>query len=249
MSSLEGKTALVSGGSRGIGAATAKKLAAEGARVAVNYSGSQARAEQVVAEIEASGGEAFAVKADVADAAEVAAMFAEIDRRFEGKLDVLFANAGVYEMAPVQDADLDHYQKTLDVNVRGVITVVLEGVKRLRDHGRIVVTGSVIGDRVPFPGLSAYAMSKSAVQGLVRGWARDLGPRQITVNCVQPGPINTEMNPDVEENPAVEAHKELTALSRYGQPEEIAEAVAYLAGPAGAFVTGGTLNVDGGIFV
>ncbi|MEM7626142.1 MAG: SDR family oxidoreductase [Planctomycetota bacterium] len=249
MSTLEGKTALVTGGSRGIGAATAKQLAADGAHVAVNYAGSQARAEQVVADITTAGGKAFAVQADVTDPDQVAAMFATLDERFGGKLDVLYANAGVYEMAPVQEADLAHFDKSLDINVRGVIIVMLEAVKRLQDHGRVIITGSTLGERVPFPALSAYAMTKSAVQGLVRGWARDLGPRNITVNCLQPGPIDTEMNPDSDQNPGAEPQKGMTTMGRYGRAEEVAQAVAFLARPESGFVTGGTLNVDGGIFV
>ncbi|MEM9915393.1 MAG: SDR family oxidoreductase [Planctomycetota bacterium] len=249
MADLSGKLALVTGGSRGIGAATAKQLAADGAHVAVNYAGSQARAEQVVADIQAAGGQAFAVQADVSNPDQVATMFAQLDETFDGKLDILYANAGIYEMAPVQEADLAHFDKTLDINVRGVITVMLEAVKRLRDHGRVIVTGSTLGERVPFPALSAYAMSKSAVQGLVRGWARDLGPRNITVNCLQPGPIDTEMNPDSDENPGADPQKGMTTMGRYGQAEEVASAVAFLARPDSGFITGGTLNVDGGIFV
>ncbi|MEO1237986.1 MAG: SDR family oxidoreductase [Planctomycetota bacterium] len=249
MSTLSRKTALVTGGSRGIGAATAKQLAADGAHVAVNYGGSQARAEQVVADITAAGGKAFAVQADVSKPDQVAAMFATLDEHFAGKLDILYANAGVYEMAPIHEADLAHFDHTIGVNVRGVIVVMLEAVKRLQDHGRVIVTGSTLGERVPFPALSAYAMSKSAVQGLVRGWARDLGPRHITVNCLQPGPIDTEMNPDSDQNPGAEPQKGMTTMGRYGRAEEVASAVAFLARPDSGFITGGTLNVDGGIFV
>ncbi|MEM8737980.1 MAG: SDR family oxidoreductase [Planctomycetota bacterium] len=249
MPHLENKTALITGGSRGIGAATAKQLAADGAHVAVNYAGSQARAEKVVADITAAGGKAFAVQADVSQPDQVAAMFEKLDQHFDGKLDILYANAGVYEMASIHEADLAHFDKTLDINVRGVVIVMLEAVKRLQDHGRVIVTGSTLGERVPFPALSAYAMSKSAVQGLVRGWARDLGPRNITVNCLQPGPIDTEMNPDSDQNPGAEPQKDMTTMGRYGKPEEVAHAVAFLARPDSAFITGGTLNVDGGIFV
>jgi len=249
MSHLQGKTALITGGSRGIGAATAKQLAADGAHVAVNYAGSQARAEQVVAAITDAGGKAFAVQADVSDPAAVASMFATLDKHFDGKLDILYANAGVYEMAPIQEADLAHFDKTLDINVRGVIVVMLEAVKRLQDNGRVIVTGSTLGERIPFPALSAYGMSKSAVQGLVRGWARDLGDRHITVNCLQPGPIDTEMNPDHDENPGADLQKGMTTMGRYGKAKEVATAVAFLARPDSGFITGGSLNVDGGIFV
>ncbi|MEM8781528.1 MAG: SDR family oxidoreductase [Planctomycetota bacterium] len=249
MSTLSGKNALVTGGSRGIGAATAKQLAADGAHVAVNYANSSDRAEQVVAEINAAGGKAFAVQADVSKPDQVATMFATLDQRFGGKLDILYANAGVYEVAPIGQADLAHFDKSLDINVRGVIIVMLEAVKRLQDHGRIIVTGSVLGERIPFPAHSAYGMSKSAVQGLVRGWARDLGPRNITVNCLQPGPIDTEMNPDSDQNPGAEPQKGMTTMGRYGRAEEVAQAVAFLARPDSGYITGGTLNVDGGIFV
>lgn len=249
MGYLDGKTALVTGGSRGIGAATSKRLAAEGAHVAVNYAASADRAEAVVKEIEAAGGKAFAVKADVADEPSVEAMFAKLDAEFAGGLDVLVNNAGVYETIPVDQADSAHYDKTLNINVRGVYLVMLHATKRLNDHGRVITTGSVLGERVPFPGHSAYAMSKSAVQGLTRGWARDLGPRGITVNCVQPGPIHTEMNPNTEANPGAAIQVQMTAVGRYGKAEEVAAAVAHLASPHAGYVTGGTLNVDGGIFV
>lgn len=249
MKRLEGKTALITGGSRGIGAATAKRLAAEGAAVAVNYAGRRDKAEQVVADIQNAGGTAVALQGDVADAASVAAMFERFDQAFGPSLDILFANAGIYELQPVQDADVAHYDKTLDVNVRGVYLTVLQAAKRLADHGRVVITGSVIGDKVPFPGHAAYAMSKSAVQGLTRGWARDLGPRGITVNCVQPGPIRTDMNPHADDSPEATALRGFSSLGRYGEADEVAQAVLQLCLPESSFVTGTTLNVDGGIFI
>ncbi len=249
MGRLDGRNALVTGSSRGIGAAIAKRLAAEGAAVIVNYAGSKDRADAVVKDITDAGGTAYAVQADVSREADVERMFAAVDDHLGGKLDILVNNAGVYVLAKVDEADVAHFQKTLHLNVLGPILVALQAVKRMPDGGRIINIGSTLGERVPFPAHSAYAMSKSAVQGLTRGWARDLGPRGITVNCLQPGPIDTEMNPDHDDNPGAAPQKEMSALGRYGSADEVASAVAYLASPAAAFITGGTLNVDGGIFV
>lgn len=248
MKPLEGKTALITGGSRGIGAATAARLAADGARVAVNYAASEGRAASVVDAIKDAGGDAFAVRADVTDDDAVAAMFHTLGAEFAGGLDILFNNAGLYDVVPVGEADLAHYDRTLSLNVRAVIAVTLAAEPMLNDGGRVITTGSVLGERVPFPAHSAYAMSKAAVVGLTKGLARDFGPRGITVNCVQPGPIDTEMNPDSEENPGADMQRQMTAPGRFGKADEVAAAVAYLCRPEAAFVTGGTLNVDGGIF-
>jgi len=244
---LHGKFALVTGGSRGIGAATAKQLAAQGATVMVNYAGNKSAAESVVAEIISLGGNAIAVQADVSDEAGVARLFAAVDEHFGGQLDILVNNAGIYELGTIQEMGVDHFDRTMRINVRGVYLVTHAAIQRLRDGGRIVTTGSCIGDHMPFSGGAVYAMSKSAVQGLTRGWSRDLGSRRITVNCVQPGPIDTDMNPDDEaNNPGTTSMRSMTALGRYGKAEEVAALIGFVAGPTACYITGGMLTVDGG---
>lgn len=247
MSTLKNKTALVTGGSRGIGAATAKALAAEGARVAVNYGRSKDRAEAVVAEIKKAGGDAFTVQADVADPKEVERLFAEVDKAFDGSLDILVNNAGIFELQHISEATLDDFDRTNRTNVRAVFDVTRHAVKRLRDNGRIITTGSCMADRGMFPGTAVYNMSKAAVAGLTRGWAQDLGERGITANVVQPGPIDTEMNPDTDDNPAAETMKSMTTLKRYGNAEEVANLIVFLASPASSYISGQTVTIDGGL--
>ena len=247
MAQLKNKTALVTGGSRGIGAATAKALAAEGARVAVNYGGSKDRAEAVVAEIKAAGGDAFAVQADVGDPASVEKLFERLDSEFDGSLDILVNNAGIFELQHISEATLDDFDRTNLVNVRAVFDVTRHAASRLRDNGRIVTTGSCMADRGMFPGTAVYNMSKAAVAGLTRGWAQDLGERGITANVVQPGPIDTEMNPDSEENPAAAGIKPMTTLKRYGTAQEVADLIVFLASPASGYISGQTVNIDGGL--
>ena len=247
MAQLKNKTALVTGGSRGIGAATAKALAAEGARVAVNYGGSKDRAEAVVAEIKAAGGDAFAVQADVGDPASVEKLFERLDSEFDGSLDILVNNAGIFELQHISEATLDDFDRTNLVNVRAVFDVTRHAASRLRDNGRIVITGSCMADRGMFPGTAVYNMSKAAVAGLTRGWAQDLGERGITANVVQPGPIDTEMNPDSEENPAAAGIKPMTTLKRYGTAQEVADLIVFLASPASGYISGQTVNIDGGL--
>ncbi len=244
---LKGKVAVVTGGSRGIGAATAKRLAAEGATVVVNYARSADAADEVVKRITEAGGEAVAVQAEVSDERQVKAMFEKVDERFGGRVDVLVNNAGVFETAPIEEASTSHLDGQLSVNVRAVFAVTREAIRRMGEGGRIITIGSCLGERLPFPGGAAYGASKAAAKLLGQGWARDLGPRGITVNTVQPGPIDTEMNPaDASKNPAADYQRSLTALGRYGKPEEIAAAVAFLASPEASYITGATLNVDGG---
>ncbi len=240
---LAGKTALVTGGSRGIGAAIAKRLAVEGAAVALTYASGKQKAEDVVCAIEAAGGRALAIQADSADAGAVKRAVAETVKAF-GRLDVLVNNAGIAAIAPLEQFSLEDFDRTVAVNIRAVFAAAQEAARHMKEGGRIITIGSVNADRMPFAGGSVYAMSKAAVAGLTRGLARDLGPRGITVNTVQPGPVDTDMNP--ASGPFAESLKALMALPRYGTGEEIAGMVAYLASPEAAFVTGASLTIDGG---
>jgi 3-oxoacyl-[acyl-carrier protein] reductase len=240
---LIGKVALVTGGSRGIGAAIAARLARDGAAVAITYANAQQKAAEVVAAIEAAGGQALAIRADSADVAAVKRAVAETVRRL-GHLDILVNNAGVLVVAPLDAFSLDDFDRMVAVNVRGVFVAIQEASRHMGAGGRIITIGSVNADRVPFQGGGVYAMTKAAVAGLTRGLARDLGPRGITVNNVQPGPVDTDMNP--ANGPSAESNKGMIALGRYSQGDEIAAMVAYLASPEAGFVTGASLTIDGG---
>jgi len=245
---LAGKVALVTGASRGIGAAIAHRLAAEGATVLVNYGRSKDEADAVVADICASGGHATAIQADVGNPAQVRALFAEIDRNHGGKLDILVNNAGVFLTGSVADVSDADYETTFNVNVRGLFEVTRAAIPRLPDGGRIINIGSILGERIPWPGISTYSASKFAVAGLTRGWARDLAPRKITVNCVQPGPIDTYMNPsDAAVNAFADTQRMQIALGEFGTADDVAAMVGFLAGPDAAFITGTTQTVDGGV--
>jgi len=233
---LKGKAALVTGGSRGIGAAIAKALAAAGADVAITYSASPTKAEAVVKEI---GGKAFAILADAADPKAVQASVTETAKRF-GRFDILVNNAGV----AYGDDSLENIERMLGINTRAPFVAALAAAELMKDGGRIITIGSCLGERVGFAGISLYSMSKAAMTGMTRGLARDLGPRGITVNVVQPGPIDTDMNPaDGENAPGLAA---ATALGRYGRSEEIADTVVFLASAGGSYITGAQIAVDGG---
>ncbi|CAG2147536.1 SDR family oxidoreductase [Cupriavidus plantarum] len=242
---LAGKAAIVTGGSRGIGAAIVRRLARDGAAVAFSYAASADRANALVAEVEAAGGRAIAFRADQANADEVRQLVAQAHAAL-GQLDILVNSAGVFVTGPVDDpaADLAAFDRQLDVNVKGVATAVRAAVPLLREGGRIISIGTTGAVHIPFAGAADYVASKAAVAAYTRGWSRDLGPRNITVNLIQPGAINTEMNP--EDGPFADTLKGMASLGRYGQPEDIAAAVAFLAGPDASYITGTTLNVDGG---
>jgi 3-oxoacyl-[acyl-carrier protein] reductase len=240
---LSGKVALIQGGSRGIGAAIVKRLAAEGAAVAFTYVSSTAKAEELQNSITANGGKALAIKADSADAAAIRHAVSATVEAF-GRLDILVNNAGVLAVAPLEDFTLEDFDQTLAINVRSVFIASQEAAKHMGEGSRIINIGSTNADRMPFAGGGVYAMSKSALVGLTKGLARDLGPRGITVNNVQPGPVDTDMNP--AHGDFAESLIPLMAVGRYGKAEEIASFVAYLAGPEAGYITGASLTIDGG---
>jgi 3-oxoacyl-[acyl-carrier protein] reductase len=237
---------LVTGGSRGIGAAVAVRLAEEGADVALTYERDAARAGDVVERIKAVGRRAVAFRADSADDGLLTAAVDEAADTF-GRLDVLVNNAAVFLVGPLEDLGTAELDRTLAVNVRAPYLAARAAARRMTDGGRIVNIGSNVADRAPFPGLALYSMSKTALAGLTRGLARELGPRGITVNLLHPGPTDTDANP--VDGPNAAAVAGLTALGRYAEPAEIAAAVAYLAGPDARYVTGAALHADGGFTV
>ena len=240
---LTGKVAMVTGASRGFGAAIAKRLAQDGAAVAITYPSTQTKADEVVRAIESAGGRAVAIRADSADADAVKHAVAETVRTL-GRLDVLVNNAGGLVVSPLDQFSLDDFDRMVAVNVRGVFVATQEAARHMGEGGRIITIGSVNADRMPFAGGGVYAMTKAAVAGLTRGLARDLGPQGITVNNVQPGPVETDMNP--ADGPFAEMLKSFMALKRYGQGAEIAGLVSYLAGPDAGFITDASLTIDGG---
>ena len=240
---LDGKVALVQGGSRGIGAAIVRRLAREGARVAFTYVSSAGPAEQLAQEIIGNGGQALALRADSADAAAVQLAVDDTAKAFGG-LYILVNTAGVLTVAPIAEFYLAAIERMLAVNVRSVFVASQAAVRYMGQGGRIINIGSTNAERMPFAGGAPYAMSKSALVGLTRGMARDLGPQGITVNNVQPGPVDTDMNPASGE--FAESLIPLMAIGRYGQVDEIASFVAYLAGPEAGYITGASLTADGG---
>ncbi|MFZ6640572.1 3-oxoacyl-ACP reductase family protein [Undibacterium sp. TC4M20W] len=240
---LAGKTALVTGGSRGIGAAIARKLATDGAAVAITYSSSAQQAEQLVADIRSTGGKALAIRADAQDADAVKQAVAKTVAEFGG-LDILVNNAGALVAGSIADISMDDYQRLIAVNVTGVFVASQEAQRHMKEGGRIINIGSVNSDYVPVPGLSLYALTKGAVASFTRGLARDLGARGITVNNVQPGPVDTEMNP--ANGAFADTMRSYMATGKYGTGTQIASLVAYLASEDAAFITGANLKADGG---
>ena len=240
---LEGKIALITGGSRGIGAAIAKRLATDGAKVAITYAKGADAAASVVKEIERDGGKAIAIQADATDAQAAKAAVEKTVVTF-GKLDILVNNAGTAIPKTFEETTLEEMDRLLDLNVRGVFIATQAALKHMTSGGRIIMIGSSVGERVMVPGLVPYAATKGAVKIFTQGLSREVGSRGITVNNVQPGPIDTELNP-ADGDWAV-PQKATTALGRYGEVEEVAALVAFVAGPESSYITGANLTVDGG---
>jgi 3-oxoacyl-[acyl-carrier protein] reductase len=240
---LEGKTALVTGGSRGIGAAIAKRLAEDGANVAITYTKGADAAASVVKDIERTGRKAMAIQADAADADAVKAAVEKTVATL-GALDVLVNNAGVVVPKPFEETTLEEFNHVLDVNVRGVFVATQAALKHMKKGGRIINIGSCVGERILAPGLVPYAATKGAVKMFTQGLSREVGDRGITVNNIQPGPIDTDMNPVAGE--WAEPQRAVTALHRYGQVEDVASLVAFVASPEASYITGASLTVDGG---
>jgi 3-oxoacyl-[acyl-carrier protein] reductase len=241
---LAGKIALITGGSRGIGAAIAKRLAADGANVAITYTKGADAAASVVKEIERAGGKAIAIQADAADADAGKAAVEKTVASF-GRLDVLVNNAGTAIPKTFEEATLEEMDRVLDINVRGVFVATQAALKHMKSGGRIIMIGSAVGERVVVPGLVPYSATKGAVKIFTQALSREVGSRGITVNNVQPGPIDTDLNPGAGDWSVPQ--KAATALDRYGRVDEVAALVAFVAGPESSYITGANLTVDGGM--
>jgi 3-oxoacyl-[acyl-carrier protein] reductase len=241
---LEGKVALITGGSRGIGAAIAKRLAADGANVAITYTKGADAAASVVKEIERAGRKAIAIQADAADADAVKAAVEKTVTTF-GRLDILVNNAGTAVPKRFEETTLEELDRLMDINVRGVFVATQAALKHMKSGGRIISIGSAVGERALTPGLVPYSATKGAVKMFTQGLSREVASRGITVNNVQPGPIDTDTNPATGEWAVPQ--KAFTALGRYGHVDEVAALVAFVAGPESSYITGANLNVDGGM--
>lgn len=243
MSKLANKVALVTGGSRGIGAAIAKRLASDGANVAITYAKDATAASAVVHAIEAGGGRAVAIQADAANTEAVKSAVEKVVSTL-GPLDVLVNNAGTAIPSKFEETTLEEMDRMIDINLRGVFATTQTALKHMNDGGRIIMIGSCVGERVMTPGLVAYSATKGAVKMFTQGLSREVGSRGITVNNVQPGPIDTDLNPAAGDWAVPQ--KAATALQRYGSVDEVAALVAFVAGPEAAYITGANLTVDGG---
>ena len=244
MAWLTGKVALVTGGSRGIGAAIAKRLASDGASVAITYAKDASSASVVVKAIESDGGKAVAIQADAADVEAVKSAVEKTVVAF-GRLDVFVNNAGTVIPKTFEATTLEDMDRVINVNLRGAMAATQAALKHMKSGGRIILTGSAIGERVSAPGMVAYAATKGAVKMFTQALSREVGSRGITVNNVQPGPIDTELNPAAGDWAVPQ--KAATALDRYGHVDEVAALVAFVAGPESSYITGANLTVDGGM--
>jgi 3-oxoacyl-[acyl-carrier protein] reductase len=240
---LEGKIVLVTGGSRGIGAAIAKRLADDGANIAITYTQGKDTAASVVKEIESVGRKAIAIQADATDADAVKAAVEKTVETF-GRLDVLVNNAGTAIPKPFEETTIEELDRVIDINIRGTFVTTQAALKHMKDGGRIITIGSCVGERTMTPGLVPYSATKGAVKMFTQGLSREVGNRGITVNNVQPGPIDTDLNPATGEWAVPQLAN--TALKRYGQVDEVASLVSFIAGPEAAYITGTSLTVDGG---
>jgi len=240
---LEGKVALITGGSRGIGAAIAKRLAADGAVVAITYAKDAGAASSVVKAIEQTGGKAIAIQADAADADAVSGAVEKTVKTLGG-IDVLVNNAGTVIPRKVEETTLAEFDRVFAVNVRGTFVASQTALKHMKSGGRIIMIGSCLGERIFLPAMAPYSATKGAIKMFTQGLARELGGRGITVNNVQPGPIDTDLNPASSEWAA--GQKAVTSLGRYGHADEVAALVAFVAGPEASYITGANLTVDGG---
>jgi 3-oxoacyl-[acyl-carrier protein] reductase len=243
MLDLQGKVALVTGGARGIGLAIARRLADEGAAIAVTFSRSEEGARRLVADVEKAGGRSLAIRADNRSSGAVAAAVEQAVETFGG-LDILVNNAGIFDARPVTEFTDEDFDRTFDINVKAVFVAIRAAARYMKEGGRIITIGSNLAERVPFPGISVYALSKSALIGFTKGVARDLGPMGINVNLVHPGSTDTDMNP--AEGQTADVQRNLMAIKRYNDAAEIAGLVAWLAGPESRGITGTGFTVDGG---
>lgn len=243
MQNLKGKVAFVTGGSRGIGAAIVRRLAAEGAKVSFTYVNGRERAEALISELAGDGLSAEAIQSDNAKEGAVSAAINQAIAQ-HGKLDILVNSAGVYVGKPFEEHTVEDYDYVMNVNVRSVFEACLAASRLMEREGRIITIGSCMADRVAGPEATLYAASKSALSGFTKGLSRDLGPKDITVNLIQPGPVDTDMNP--ETSGSSDFQRGMMSIPRYGRPEHIADAVAFLASPANSYTTGSVITIDGG---
>ncbi|MEM7053645.1 MAG: SDR family oxidoreductase [Pseudomonadota bacterium] len=246
MIDLIGKTALVLGGSRGIGAATARQLARQGADVAISYSSSAGAAEALVEQVQGLGRRALAIQANASQRGDYSAAVNRVISEL-GAPSILVVSGGTFDTGPINEISDERFDYSFDLHARSVFEAVRTALPHMNNGGSVITVSSIMAEIAPFPGLTLYTASKAAQAGLSRALAREVGDRGITVNAIQPGPIDTDMNPnDAEKNPGASTQTQLTALGRYGKPEEVAWLAAFLASDEARFITGQTINIDGG---